>query len=105
MSRGPGKWERAILTELASRENFWLRTLLPRDCTKAEYNALLRAALKLEAEGKIAVDRWAFASEPGIGKTAVRRIGTSRPERVNVGAVPQEEPNQHLTRRRGGLTE
>lgn len=58
MSRGPGKWQRVILAELASRESFWLRTLLPGNYTKAEYNALHRAALKLGAIGPIKVHRW-----------------------------------------------
>ncbi len=51
MSRGPGKWQRLILATLADTKVFWLRSLLPRHCTKAEYNALLRAALKLESAG------------------------------------------------------
>jgi len=87
MSRGFGKWQRAILAQLAKQETFWLRTLLSRHCTKAEYNALLRAALKLEEAGLINVDSWLCGSEAGKGKTAVRRIGTNRPERSAVLSV------------------
>jgi hypothetical protein len=105
MSRGPGKWQRAILAGLASQETFWLRSLLGPSCTKAEYNALLRAAMKLEEAGLILMDRYEWGSETGVGKTAVRRIGTSRPERRSVSVCKRlrsstVEPYQHLSLRR-----
>jgi len=87
MSKGPGKWGRAILAELTLQESFWLRTLLPENCTKAGYDALLRAAMKLEADGLVNIDRWPFGQNTGEGRTAVRRIGTIRPERLSVGKV------------------
>ena len=77
MSKGPGKWQRVILAKLADREFFYLRKLLGRTCTKAQYNALLRAAQELEAAGKINVSRFAYGGEWGQGKTVVHRIGTT----------------------------
>ncbi len=47
MSRGPGKWQRAILAELEGCEWFWLKKLLPQGYTRSDYHALLRAAHKL----------------------------------------------------------
>ena len=87
MSRGPGKWERAILAALEERESFWLRSLLSRETTKAQYNALLRAAMALEDKGRILIDRYAFGGEAWKceGRTAIRRIGSIAPERLNVG--------------------
>ena len=95
MSRGPGKWQRAILAELASHETFWLRSLLGRSCTKAEYNALLRAALKLEEAGAIAIDRWQFGANSGIGRLAVRRPWTPRRARDSVSVC--QVPSWNLT--------
>lgn len=91
MSRGFGIRQRQILAELARQECFWLRTLLPRDCTRAEYNALNRAAQKLEDAGLVVMDRWRYHLEGdnGIGRIAVRRVGTSEPERA---AVPTAGP-------------
>lgn len=47
MSKGPGKWQRAILAELEKREAFYLSELLPGQHTRANYVALLRAADRL----------------------------------------------------------
>jgi len=92
MSKGFGKWQRAILAELATAESFWLRSLLGRrPCTKAKYNALLRAAMKLENSGLILIDRYFWGGTAGKGKTAIRRIGAAQPARhdvVSVGKVP-----------------
>ena len=81
MSKGPGKWQRMILAELAGREAFHLRALLGRECTKAEYNALLRAAMKLEAAGEIYITRFSWGARPGTGKTIIHRIGTTVADR------------------------
>jgi hypothetical protein len=77
MSKGPGKWQRMILAELADREAFHLRALLGRKCTKAQYNALLRAALNLETAGKINIAHFYWGARPGTGKSIVHRIGTT----------------------------
>ena len=64
MSRGPGKWQRAILNELGERECFYLLELLPVRYRKAHYNALNRAALVLLEKGKIDAWRW-MGGNPG----------------------------------------
>jgi hypothetical protein len=79
------------MAELAVHETFWLRSMLRPTCTKAEYNALLRAAMKLEEAGLITIDRYTWGSESGIGKTAIRAIDTAKPDRkaiISVGKVP-----------------
>jgi len=77
MSKGPGKWQQMILSELVTKEAFYLRGLLGRHCTKAQYNALLRAAQTLESEGKINITRFRFGAAWCIGKTVVHRILTT----------------------------
>ncbi len=90
MSRGPGKWERLILAELASHRAFYLRALLGPCCTRAQYNALFRAALTLEAGGRISVTRFVF----GAKTLVVHRTGTMFTredrrglDRISVGKV------------------
>ena len=73
MSRGLGTKQRTILAALAGRQALYLRDLLPRQCTKAEYNALLRAATKLETGRLIAIARFMC----GSNKVVVHRIGTA----------------------------
>jgi hypothetical protein len=99
MSRGFGKWQLAILAQLASQEIFWLRSLLDYACTKAEYNALLRAALKLEDAGLIRIDRWQYGSNDGAGRTAVMRIGTESRSR---SAVPRSTKCWSTAKQAGG---
>lgn len=94
MSKGPGKWQRLILAELADREAFNLRKLLGGTYTQAQYNALLRAAKKLETTGKINIHRFALGSG---GKTYVHRIGTVfTMKRDKFGEVLSQEPGKHL---------
>jgi hypothetical protein len=73
MSKGRGKWQRLILSKLATREAFKLRELLGPTFTKAQYNALLRAMQRLEDAGEIKVHRFAFG---GGGKIYVH-LGTT----------------------------
>jgi len=84
MSKGLGKRQRAILATLADHEAFWLRSMLGPSCTKAEYNALRRAALKLEAAGLVKLQAWAYGLHDGTGRLAVCRIGTPIPDRQKV---------------------
>ncbi|MGD0489243.1 MAG: hypothetical protein ABSB94_18910 [Syntrophorhabdales bacterium] len=46
VSKGPGKWQRLILSELAIRDRFNLLELLGPTFTKAQYNALHWAMLE-----------------------------------------------------------
>ncbi len=66
MSKGPGKWQRIILSRLAIRDRFTLQELLGRTFTKAEYNALHRAMLELENAGRIKVHRFALGAGVGL---------------------------------------
>lgn len=74
MSKGPGYWQRGILNTLGTHDAFHLRRLLPYSCTKAAYNALHRAALRLETQGKIRLAR--FGGRRGFGTIIVHRVGT-----------------------------
>src|SRR5262245_61358513 len=56
MSRGPGRWQRLILAELATRPRFWLLELLPVGYPRSHHNGLTRAAARLSALGKL--DLW-----------------------------------------------
>ena len=73
MSKGPGKSQKLILAELADHQAFRLRALLGPTYPKAQYNALLRATMKLEADGKISVHHFLF----GKGRTVVHRVLTT----------------------------
>ena len=77
MSKGPGRRQLAILAALADRWAFYLRDLIAEPCTEAAYNATLRAALHLEASGKIAVTRFLWGGGRGGKRLVVHRIGTT----------------------------
>jgi hypothetical protein len=53
MSRGPGKWQRAILDELQRREVFYVRQVLPARHTRSDQLAVIRAAHRLASRGLI----------------------------------------------------
>jgi hypothetical protein len=64
MSRGPGKWQRVILTRLQDEEGFLLFNCLyahlDRVPRHAEYSAMYRAAVLLAKQGSCFVSRvWA----------------------------------------------
>jgi hypothetical protein len=103
MSRGPGKWQRAILAALAEREVFYLLDLLPPNHTKSEYNAASRAAIHLRDAGLIDMHYWNYF-RPNV---AVSRLGVLRPDRLALDrnrhsvlrkcwTVTTVEPIQHL---------
>jgi hypothetical protein len=79
MSRGPGRWQRAILERLQTREQFYLTEILPYHTEERpdpsarawmkkrvehsvfyrhEQMAALRAAHRLAAQGQITLDTW-----------------------------------------------
>src|SRR5262245_28482180 len=69
MSRGPGKWQRAILEALQTREQFYLTEILPEPTAATQSRrafghmqmAALRAAQRLAAQGRIVLNatrRW-----------------------------------------------
>ena len=58
MSRGPGKWQRLIMSALNKFPAFNLRDLLPEQATAAQISALCRACRQLEVAGQINVIKW-----------------------------------------------
>jgi hypothetical protein len=56
MSRGPGRWQRAILDELQRREVFYVREVLPATATRSDQLAVIRAAHRLGSRGLLVVD-------------------------------------------------
>jgi hypothetical protein len=106
MSRGPGRWQRAILAELERREQFFLRELLAEYPKRVGYwasrdewvveerrlprrsdaVALQRAAHRLAAQGRIEIDtarywtnyrQWTGERYQFIGAVIVARPGNS----------------------------
>ncbi len=65
MSRGPGRWQRAILGTLDANANDAVAITHP-DFTHAEQNALRRAAYKLEEAGKIKLVSEVVAGRPRL---------------------------------------
>lgn len=64
MSRGPGRWQRAILDELQRREVFYVRELLPSPQTRSDQLAVLRAAHRLAQRGQLAISagHWGWST-------------------------------------------
>jgi hypothetical protein len=56
MSRGPGKWQRAILDELQRREACYVREVSPAPKTRSDHLAAVRAAHQLARKGLVVVD-------------------------------------------------
>jgi hypothetical protein len=72
-NRHNGAWERGILALLERHQAVFLNDLLPEERTRAQYQALVLTAVKLEDEGKI--DSWSYAyrwDKPG-SKVLLRR--------------------------------
>jgi len=108
MSRGPGKRQRAILGALEERETFFLVDLLPINYTKANYNALNRAAVALADKGAIAIWTFTYCGGPRVAvcwpggrcpdRNALRRIHESVvASGVSVGEAVTLSPVQHLS--------
>jgi hypothetical protein len=78
MSRGPGRWQRAILDELQRREVFYVREVLPATHTRSDRLALIRAAHQLARQGRLVVDverqHWKRAA---LGAVVVARPGVA----------------------------
>jgi hypothetical protein len=61
MSRGPGRWQRAILERLQHQEQFFLLEIVPpsappHDRSRSAWRAAMRAAHRLAKQGLIALD-------------------------------------------------
>jgi hypothetical protein len=74
MSRGPGKRQRDIMQAIGQSADghCWLVDLLPRNYTRAEYNAMYRAAYRLSDQQLIDLALFSFGKET----VALYRRGT-----------------------------
>jgi hypothetical protein len=72
MSRGPGRWQRAILDELQRREVFYVRELLPATPTRSEQLAVIRAAHRLAHRGLL-VDK-AYTTRYDYALQAIKEL-------------------------------
>jgi hypothetical protein len=84
MSRGFGKWERAILQTLDQVAASYLTDLLPSRHTRSQVVALNRAARNLEDASKIEIVRWMTRAGTQHGFLTVYRVGYPTPERRHI---------------------
>jgi len=105
MSKGHGKWERAILRALEQVPAFYLTDLLPDPHTRSQIVALNRAARNLETSNKIELVRWpcrwSGSGELPHGFVTVYRVGHPAPKRHHITRLKRciglsEIPMQHL---------
>jgi hypothetical protein len=94
MSKGPGKWQRAILAALVDREAIYLMDLLPANKTAAQYNAIDRAAIRLWRAGL--VELTVFVA--GNKRVVVHRLGTTIDgnDRGKIGDYRSRLPSRFL---------
>jgi hypothetical protein len=57
MSRGPGRWQRAILDALQAQDYISLWYILPRGHTRGQRFACRRAAQRLAQQGRVTIER------------------------------------------------
>ncbi len=79
MSRGHGKWERAILQVLERVPAFYLTDLLPNPHTRSHVVALNRAARRLIAVGKAQAMHWHTRGGAGYGYITIYRPDHPQP--------------------------
>src|SRR5947209_19790815 len=82
MSRGPGRWERAILEALERVPAFYLTDLLPEPHTRSHTVALNRAARKLADAHKIESMAWMCSAT--TGRITIYRPGYPSPTREQI---------------------
>jgi hypothetical protein len=73
VSRGPGRWQRAILATLERHQAFYPHDLLPLEPTRAQQAALQRAVITLHDKGKIGIGRW-LGRNPAGSRLVVFRV-------------------------------
>jgi hypothetical protein len=84
-SRHNGAWKRGILALLERHPAVFLNDLLPEERTRAQYQALVLAAVKLEGEGKI--DSWSYMcrwGKPGHKVLVRRGHKVKDPDRISL---------------------
>jgi hypothetical protein len=89
MSRGPGVWQRRILSALERHQAFYPRDLLPLDPTRAQQAALQRAVITLHDNAKIAIARWWGRNAAG-GRIVVYRYGTLAPPPSEIARIEHQ---------------
>ena len=89
MSRGPGKWQRAILATLEQHQAFYPRDLLPLEPTRAQRAALQRAVTTLHDNAKIAIARWWVRNAAG-SRIVVFRYGTLAPPPSEIARIEHQ---------------
>jgi hypothetical protein len=106
VSKGPGKWERAILEALDSAPAFYLSDLLPMPHTRAQIVALNRAARNLADAGKIATCHWLtrswLVSGDGYGE-AKCCTGISTNPMQHLNTVTNSGRRERRRRKRGPI--
>ena len=75
MSRGPSKWQRLILNKAAEGEWFYLVDLLPASYTESQYQALYRAACRLEESGRVSWQQYRY----GRKRILLGPLGKAKP--------------------------
>jgi hypothetical protein len=82
MSRGPGKWQRAILEQLQRQQRFFLMEIVPlattgHDRSRSAQRAAIRAAHRLAQQGLITLDcrRYGWNHFYWTGERTVRLNG------------------------------
>jgi hypothetical protein len=78
MSRGPGRWQQAILQALGQWECFYLRAVLPPGHTRSDQLGVVRAAHRLAAQGRLRIETYGGLSEYPITETG--RVVVSCPD-------------------------
>jgi hypothetical protein len=104
MSRGHGKWERAILETLERVPAFYLTDLLPDPHTRSQTVALNRAARKLLNAGKLAVKSWWAQDHDSRGYLTIFRVNWPEPERGDITRLKsctRANNGQHATFTKG----
>jgi hypothetical protein len=96
MSRGHGKWERAILAALDRVQAFYLTDLLPTPHTRSHVVALNRAARNLVGVGKIEKWTWMSKRSTDHGFVSVHRVGYPVREREQITRLNVASSVQHL---------
>jgi hypothetical protein len=99
MSKGPGVWQRRILSVLDQHQAFFARDLLPLEPTPAQQRSLQRAVCALHDGGKIALARW-HGRNPSGGRIVIYRVGILAPPadqivRLNVAHGQRAQQDEH----------
>src|SRR5258707_15639593 len=96
MSRGHGKWERAILEALKGAAAFYLTDLLPIPHTRSHVVALNRAARNLHDAGKIEI----ATSPPRVPSAMAAPLSPTETTTMTSATLSKVRPRPHPRQRR-----